>query len=288
MRGRGEKKTNFQMLFSNNRGAYVSLWFLLFISGVSLIGAFFIDTSQLMRVDLTRITEPPSAQYWLGTDHGGRDVFNQLVLGTRHSLAVAFLVTILSGVIGGVFGLLSGYMGGRIDYVMMRIIDFFQTLPFIMIVIVFVALVPTYNVLSFSIVMTVFLWMPIARVVRAQVLKEKEMMYIQASKTLGTPAFKIMTKQLLPNVMSVWIVSMTLNLALNMGLESGLSFLGFGFPPDAPSLGTLLSYAQSPSNLEYYWWLWLPAALLIFFIILSIRQLGEMIHLHFNEKKGGE
>ncbi|SET51549.1 peptide/nickel transport system permease protein [Oceanobacillus limi] len=257
--------------------ALISLIFLIlitvFVYGVSLI----LDQDEIVRVDLFSIHEPPGEEFILGTDYGGRDIFGQLIIGTRNSLSIGILVTIMTGVIGVIYGLVAGYFGGQIDNIMMRILDFFLILPFLMVVIVFVAIVPTYSVLSFSLIMTAFLWMGIARLIRSKALQEKELDYVQASKTLGSSNVKIMFTQVLPNITSLIIVTMTLNLAANIGLESGLSFLGFGFPESTPSLGTLLSYATNPQTLEYRWWIWVPASILILLLMLAIRNVGEAL-----------
>lgn len=243
----------------------------LFVYGVSL----FLNQAEIVKVDLFALNEPPSSENWLGTDYGGRDVFGQLIIGTKNSLTIGLLVTLMTGIIGIVVGIVSGYFGGTVDNIMMRIVDFFMVLPFLMIVIVFVAIVPTYSVLNFSLIMTLFLWMGITRLIRSRTLQEAELDYIQASKTLGSSNIKIMFTQLLPNLSSLIIVTMTLNLAANIGIESGLSFLGFGFPESTPSLGTLLSYARNPQVLQYRWWIWLPAALLILLLMLCVRNVGE-------------
>ncbi|WP_440201644.1 ABC transporter permease [Alkalibacillus haloalkaliphilus] len=257
--------------------ALISLMFLTLTSlgvfGISLV----LDQSEIVRVDLFALHEPPSSEFWLGTDYGGRDIFGQLIIGTRNSLAIGFLVTLLSGFIGIVFGVVSGYFGGHVDNVMMRILDFFMVLPNLMIIIVFVTIVPSYTVWSFSLVMTAFLWMGIARLIRSRALQEKELDYVQASRTLGSSHTKIIFAQVLPNITSLIVVTMTLNLAANIGIESGLSFLGFGFPESTPSLGTLLSYATNPTTLEQRWWIWLPAAILILILMLSVRNVGEAL-----------
>lgn len=242
-----------------------------FVYGVSMV----LDQSEIVKVDLFAINQPPSSEYWLGTDYGGRDVFGQLIIGTKNSLSIGLLVTLMTGFIGIVVGIISGYFGGTVDNIMMRVVDFFMVLPFLMIVIVFVAIVPKYTVFTFSLIMTLFLWMGITRLIRSRALQEGELDYIQASKTLGSSHIKIMFTQLLPNLSSLIIVTMTLNLAANIGIESGLSFLGFGFPESTPSLGTLLSYARNPQVLEHRWWIWLPAALLILFLMLAVRNVGE-------------
>jgi peptide/nickel transport system permease protein len=257
--------------------ALISLIFLglvlLLVYGTALI----LDQDEIVKVDLFALYEPPSAQYWLGTDYGGRDVFGQLIIGTRNSLSIAILVTVMTGFLGIVIGILSGYFGGIIDNIFMRIVDFFMILPFMMIVIAFVTAVPKYNITSFSLIMTAFLWMGIARLIRSKALQERELEYVKASKTLGSSHLKIIFSQVLPNLSSIIIVTMTLNLAANIGLESGLSFLGFGFPESTPSLGTLVSYAQNPQTLESRWWIWLPASVLILVLMLSINNVGQAL-----------
>ncbi|MEB5478599.1 MULTISPECIES: ABC transporter permease [Shouchella] len=243
------------------------------VFGISLV----LDQSEIVKVDLFAIYEPPSSQFWLGTDYGGRDVFGQLIIGTRNSLAIGILVTLISGVIGILSGLVAGYFGGQTDNVLMRIVDFFMVLPNLMIIIVFVALVPSYNVWSFSLIMSAFLWVSIARLIRAKALQESSLDYVQAAKTLGTPHWKIMFGHVLPNLSSLIIVTMTLNLAANIGLESGLSFLGFGFPESTPSLGTLVAYARNPQVLELRPWIWVPAAILIFVLMLCINNVGQAL-----------
>ncbi|MEN2767193.1 ABC transporter permease [Ornithinibacillus xuwenensis] len=257
--------------------ALISLIFLVlltvFVYGVSIV----LDQDEIVKVDLFSIHEPPSEEFILGTDYGGRDIFGQLIIGTRNSLSIALIVTILTGIIGVSFGLVAGYFGGHVDNILMRILDFFLILPFTMIVIAFVAIVPKYSITTFSLIMTAFLWMGIARLIRSKALQEKELDYIQASKTLGTSNIKIIFKHLLPNCSSLIIVTMTLNLAANIGLESGLSFLGFGFPENTPSLGTLLSYATNPQTLEYRWWIWVPASILILLMMLCINNVGQAL-----------
>lgn len=257
--------------------ALVSLIFLIlimmFVYGISL----FLDQSEIVRVDLFSIHKAPSEQFWLGTDQGGRDVFGQLIIGTRNSLSIGILVTVMTGVLGIFVGLVSGYFGGAIDNILMRTVDFFMILPFLMIIIVFSSITPKYSIWTFSLIMTAFLWMGKARLIRSKALQERELDYVQASKTLGSSNFKIMFSQVLPNLSSIIIVSMTLNLAANIGLESGLSFLGFGFPESTPSLGTLVSYARNPQTLEFRWWIWLPASLLILVLMLSINNVGQAL-----------
>lgn len=276
----GKSPSGFSILLRElirDKIAFGSLLFLFLIIAGVFGTSLIMDQSEIIKVDLFALYEPPSAAYWLGTDYGGRDIFGQLIIGTRNSLAIGFLVTLLTGIIGILVGLISGYYGGTVDNVFMRFVDFFMVLPILMIVIAFVTAVPGYSIVSFSLIMTAFLWMGIARLIRSKALQEKELDYVKASKTLGTSDFKIMFFQVLPNLSSIIIVTMTLNLAGNIGIESGLSFLGFGFPESTPSLGTLISYARNPQTLELRWWIWLPASILIFVLMLSINNVGQAL-----------
>ncbi|PJW14732.1 MULTISPECIES: ABC transporter permease [unclassified Geobacillus] len=255
-------------------GSLIILGILLsIVYGVSL----FLDQEEIVKVDFLSIYSPPSAEHWLGTDYGGRDVFGQLIIGARNSFTIGLAITLITGAIGLIVGLVAGYFGGWIDNVIMRIIDFILVLPFLMLVIVFVATVPKYNVLTFILIMSAFLWTGKARLIRAKTLAERELDYVSASKTLGTPDWKIIIFQILPNLSSIIIVNLTLNLAGNIGIESGLTYLGFGLPESTPSLGTLVSYATNPDVLQNKWWVWLPASLLILVMMLCINFIGQAL-----------
>lgn len=261
----------------HDRFAFVSLFLLTIILVTVFIGATFFDTSTATKVNLFMLNKPPSQQHMLGTDGSGRDMLTQIFLGARNSFLIAFGVTIFSGVLGIVFGLLSGFFGGRVDNVFMRILDFFSMLPRLMFIIVIISIMPRYNVTTFIIVMTAFGWFSDARLVRAKALQQSSLDYVQASKTLGTNNFVIMVREVLPNIASITIVNLTLNLAANMGLETGLTFLGFGLPFNTPSLGTLISYASVPETMQRRVWQWLPASVLIVVMMLCINFVGQAV-----------
>ncbi|PTU44505.1 peptide ABC transporter permease [Paenibacillus polymyxa] len=247
--------------------------FLIFIYASVL----FVNQDVVTTVDLGAIREAPGSVHWLGTDRAGRDIFGQLVIGARNSFTIGFTITLLSAAIGLTLGLLAGFYGGMVDNIIMRIIDFILVLPFLMLVIVFVSIVPKSGIGSFIFIMTAFLWIGKARLIRAKVLSERELDYVQASKTLGTPNWKIIWLGVLPNLSSVVIVNLTLSLAGNIGIETGLSYLGFGLPESTPSLGTLVSYANDPDVLQNSWWMWLPASLLILVLMLAINFIGQAL-----------
>ncbi len=261
----------------HDRLAAVSFILLLIILITVFIGAMFIDPDSSGKISLAKINKAPSSKYILGTDASGRDMLTQIFLGARNSFLIAFGVTILCGIVGILAGLCSGFYGGKIDNFIMRILDFIAMLPRLMIIIVLVSLVPNYNVISFILIIAAFSWVGDARLVRAKTLQQSSLDYVQASKTLGTRNIIIMFREVLPNIGSLIIVNLTLNLAGNMGLETGLTFLGFGLPFNTPSLGTLISYAAIPENMQKRWWQWLPASLLIVIMMLCINFVGQAI-----------
>ena len=237
----------------------------------------FLSLRDIVTVDLFAINVAPNDEWRLGTDYGGRDIFGQLIIGTRNSLAIGILVTLLSVGFGIVYGVICGYFGGHIDNAMMRFVDFMIILPFLMIVVVFVTIVPSYDIFTFSVMMAAFLWMGTARLIRSLALQERELDYINASRTMGSSHFKIIFTQLLPNLVGIIIVNGTLSLAANIGIDAGLSFIGFCFPEDYPSLGTLMAYAQNTQTLQHRPWVWMPAAILILILMLCVRNVGEAL-----------
>ncbi|MGH2103111.1 MULTISPECIES: ABC transporter permease [Aerococcus] len=250
--------------------------FILIILGV-FIGAIVIDQDEVLRISLLDSYMPPNDDFILGTDSGGRSIFGQLIIGARNSITIGFTITALTSIVGITIGLVAGYYGGIIDNFLMRIIDFIMLLPTTMLIIVFITLVSDYNVWTFILIMSAFYWVGQARLIRSKALSESRRDYISASRTMGTPTYKILFREILPNLSSLIIVNVTLNFAANIGIETGLSYLGFGLPTSTPSLGTLVSYAQSPDILENKTWVWLPASLLILVLMLCINYVGQAL-----------
>lgn len=243
-----------------------------------LIAAFFIDQEKVMTIDLhKRFSKPGVNGFILGADQAGRDILGQLIIGSRNSLVIAMVITLFTGIVGIALGMMMGYYGGYFDQLLMRTIDFFMTLPTLMIIIVFVSLTPKFGVWELIAIMSLFLWVGTARLVRSKVLSEGRRDYVSASKTMGASDVSIMFKEILPNISSIIIVELTLSFAGNVGIETGLSFLGFGLPPSTPSLGTLVSYATNPQVLAEKYWVWLPASLVILVFMLGINYIGQAL-----------
>lgn len=262
--------------FARDKIAIFSLVILLIIVLGAIFGPYFINIDEVLRVDIfSRFKAPGIDGHILGTDEGGRDVLGQLILGTRNSLIIAWSVTLITAVIGITLGLVAGYYGGIVDDILMRIVDFLLVLPQTMIIIVVVTIVRRFDAFTLIWIISILGWMGITRLVRTAALSEASKDYIAASKTMGTRDWKIMFGHLLPNLSSILITNLTLSFAGNIGLETGLSFLGFGLPVGTPSLGTLIGYAKSPDIIQNKTWVWLPAALLVLVMMVSINYIGQ-------------
>ncbi|UUX35537.1 ABC transporter permease [Fundicoccus culcitae] len=251
-----------------------------FVLAVIVIAAFvvpyFIDLEEATRVDIFNRFSPPGVNgHILGTDEGGRDVLAQLIVGTRNSLFIGWMITIITGIVGITLGIISGYYGGLIDDILMRIVDFLMVLPTTMIIIVVVTIVKRFNTWTLIWVISIFGWTSITRLIRTATLSEASKDYVSASKTLGTHDWKIMFFEVMPNLSSLIITNLTLSFAGNIGIETGLSFLGFGLPVGTPSLGTLIGYANSPDVIENKTWVWLPAVLLVLVMMLCVNYIGQ-------------
>lgn len=272
--------------FKKDKLAMTSLIVLVGIIVVTFVWAFTIDREELMQISLyDEFAQPGTNGFILGADQGGSDILGQLILGTRNSLTIAIAITLITGVLGVGIGLAAGYFGGIVDAIIMRIMDFYMTLPTLMIIIVFVTIVPKYNVTTFVLIMSAFLWVGTARLIRSKVLSEGKRDYVSASKTMGTGNLAIMLKGILPNISSLLIVELTLNFAGNVGIETGLTYLGFGLPPNVPSLGTLVGAASNPVVLENNWWVWLPASILILVLMLAINYVGQALRRAADSKQ---
>ena len=271
--------TGFQVIvreFLKDKIALAALIILTLIFLFIYIGPFFINEATALKVNILQRYKAPGVNgFLLGSDEGGRDVFAMLVIGARNSVTIGFTITILTCIIGIIVGLISGYYGKWVDTTLMRIVDFIMILPTLMIIIVFVTVIPNYTLFHFIIIMTLFFWVGSARLFRTRTLQEASLDYVNASKTLGSSDLQIMFREILPNISSLIIVNLILRLAGNIGIETGLTYLGFGLPYTTPSLGTLISAAKTKDIIENKMWVWLPATILILVMMLCINYIGQ-------------
>lgn len=262
--------------FTKDKVALVSLFLLGVILVSVFVGAMIMNQEEVMKVNLLgRYLEPGVDGHILGTDEGGRDIFGQLIIGARNSIIIGFSITILTSLVGVSLGIVAGYYGGKFDGFLMRIVDFILILPTLMMIIVFVTVVKNYTIYHFIFIMSLFGWTYKARLFRTRTLSEASLDYVNASKTLGTSDFMIIFREILPNLSSLVIVNLTLNFAGNIGIETSLTYLGFGLPATVPSLGTLIANARSAEVLENKTWIWLPAAIFILVMMLCINYVGQ-------------
>ncbi|HCY9863429.1 TPA: oligopeptide ABC transporter permease [Staphylococcus aureus] len=264
--------------FIHNKIAMLSIIFLLIITIVSIIAPL-IAPFPVNQQDLLNIKGEMTAQNILGTDSGGRDNFSRLLYAGRISLSIGITV-----------GVISGYFGGIVDTLLMRITEFVMLFPFLIFAIVLNAALgdkiknPYGSAIILVLVIIVLSWGGITRLVRGKVLQEKENEYFLAAKSIGTPTYKIILKHLLPNILSVVIVQATLLFAGMIVVESGLSFLGFGISKAIPSWGNMLSDAQEGDVISGKPWIWMPPAIMITLTILSINFVGEGLKDAFNPR----
>ena len=214
----------------------------------------------------------PSAAHWLGTDIFGRDVLTQIMYGGRISLAVGFIATAVALLIGVTWGALAGYVGGRVDAVMMRLVDILYALPF-MIFIVLLMVVFGRNILLLFLAIGAVEWLTMARIMRSQVQSLRQQEFVEAAVSVGLSPAAIIRKHVVPNALGPIIVYTTLTIPSVMLLEAFLSFLGLGIQPPATSWGLLISYGAETME-EYPWLLIFPGCALTL-TLFSLNFLGD-------------
>ena len=215
---------------------------------------------------------PPSAAHWLGTDIFGRDLMTQIMYGGRISLSVGFVATAVALLIGVTWGAIAGYVGGRVDTVMMRLVDIMYALPF-MIFIVLLMVVFGRNMLLLFLAIGAVEWLTMARIMRSQVQSLRQQEFVEAAISLGLPPATIIRRHLIPNALGPIIVYTTLTIPGVMLLEAFLSFLGLGIQPPQTSWGLLISYGAE--TMEEFPWLLIFPGLALTLTLFSLNFLGD-------------
>lgn len=210
--------------------------------------------------------------FWFGTDGLGRDLWTRVWEGTRVSLYIAFLAAIIDGVIGVAYGGISAYYGGRVDDVMQRIIEVLTGIPNLIVVILMI-LVLEPGIISITIALTITGWIPMARVVRGQVLKLKSQEYVLAARTLGASDNKIISRHLIPNVLGVIIINTMFTIPSAIFFEAFLSFIGLGLQPPLASLGTLIN--DGFKSIQIYPHIMIFPAIIISLIMIGFNILAD-------------
>lgn len=216
--------------------------------------------------------QPPSADYFLGTDTLGRDLYSRILYGARVSLLVGFVATGVALVIGVSWGIIAGYFGGRIDSVMMRIVDVLYGLPFIIFIILLMVIFGRNIWLLFGAIGAVE-WLTMARIVRGQVMSIKNNEYVLAAQAMGVSNFQMFRKHIFPNILGPIAVYATLTIPQVMLLEAFLSFLGLGIQPPMSSWGTLIRYGVE--SMEEYSWLLIYPGLTFTITLFALNFFGD-------------
>ena len=235
------------------------------------------------KTDLKLKNKPPSAEHILGTDAIGRDVWARLVYGARISLSVGLVAVGIYTSIALVLGSIAGYLGGTVDNVIMRITDIIMCFPTFLLIITVASVLPP-NIFNIMIIIGIFGWPGMTRLVRGQFLTLRNRDFVTAAVALGVPTRRIIFRHILPNVIGPVVVAATLGLAGAIMTESSLSFLGLGVQQPTPSWGQTLTTAMQLPTLENMPWRWLPSALAIAFAVLSVNFFGDALRDAFDPR----
>jgi oligopeptide transport system permease protein len=256
---------------SKNYLALAGLGILIFLCVVSLLTPWIAPYSyEQQNLDLGATA--PSLQHWLGTDIFGRDMLTRIMYGGRVSLMVGFIATAVALVIGILWGAIAGFYGGRLDAVMMRIVDILYALPF-MIFIVLLMVVFGRNILLLFLAIGAVEWLTMARIVRGQVMSLRNQEFVEAAYSLGLSQWTIIRRHIIPNTLGPVIVYTTLTIPSVMLLEAFLSFLGLGIQPPESSWGLLINYGVE--TMEEYPWLLIFPGMALSLTLFALNFLGD-------------
>jgi len=260
----------------------LALIFVLFLGFVAAT-ADWLAKHDPLEPGLGRPFSPPSAAFPMGTDDLARDVFSGVVHGARVSLMVGLSAAVTASLIGILIGSTAGFLGGVMDYVLMKLCELFQSLPMFLFALVIVSFFGN-NIWNIVIVIGAITWPRMARLVRAEILHLKEMEFVTAARAVGLGGGKIVFRHLLPNVLHVIVVTLSLDVGTAIIVEASLSFLGAG-DPNVMSWGRMLHNAQR--FIRRAWWMAVFPGLAIFLTVLSLNVLGDALNDALNPRLRG-
>ena len=221
--------------------------------------------------------------YLMGTDELGRDIFTRIVHGGKKTMTIGAVAVIISAVIAIIVGCLSGYFGGWVDMLLMRVTEVFGAIPFLPFALILSAILAGTNIsedtriFMIMVILGLLSWTGLARMIRGQVLAEREKEFVIAAKAMGVKESRIAFKHILPNVISVILVSLTLDFAGCMLTESSLSYLGFGVKLPQPTWGNMLNGCNNELVIGTFWWRWLFPALFLLITTICINIVGDSL-----------
>ena len=260
-------------MLKKNKMALLGLGILVILVLLALFADVIADyDTVVIKQNLANRLKGPSAEHWLGTDEFGRDIFARLIHGARVSLKVGIIAVGISIVLGGILGALAGFYGGKIDNIIMRVMDVFLAVPSILLAIAIVsALEP--SILNLMVAISISSVPSYARIVRASVLSIRDQEFVEAARAIGANNARIIFRHIIPNSLAPVIVQGTLGVASAILSTAGLSFIGLGIQPPAPEWGSMLSGGRQ--YLRYAWWVTTFPGVAIMITILSLNLLGD-------------
>ncbi|MBY7734574.1 ABC transporter permease [Francisella philomiragia] len=268
--------------FKKDKVAVFSLFVIVAILVACFVVPWFYPDNYFSHIDLYNTTQAPSFEHFFGTDAIGRDVFVRVLVGGQISFEVAIVATIVSVVIGTLWGAFAGFIGGKIDGFMMRVVDALYALPFLFFAILLVTLFGRNFILIF-VAIGVVSWLDVARVVRGQTIALRHKEFVEAAKVSGLTNRKIVTKHIIRNLIGIIIVYITLTIPTVLMLSAFLSFLGLGVQPPMTDWGEMISDGASYITMGYWWLLVYPAAFLTI-TLLALNFVGNAMRQALDPK----
>jgi len=265
--------------FAQNKLAVLGLVLIIALLLFSFIGPIFYKTEQSIP-NLLLTDHAPSGSNLLGTDQNGYDILGRSMLAGRSSLEVGLVVGFVSTALGLIYGAISGYFGGWIDNVMMRLVDVGLAIP-VVFLFIFISLIFPSSLLLLMVLLVAISWLVPARLVRGEALTLRTREYVQAVRGMGGGSFRIIVKHLIPNTIGTIVVTVTFQVANAILTLAVLQYLGFGLPPDTPTWGSMLSDGTSFLQ-DGYWWEVYPVLIMIVLAVVAFNFVGDALQDAFD------
>lgn len=261
------------LAFSKNKLSWVGLGLLAAIVLIAIFAPLLAPYDPLEQNIVSRL-EPPSAEFWLGTDSYGRDVLSRLIYGARISLVVGFVAILIAMAIGATLGIVSGYIGGLFDQFVMGLLDVMLSFPTLLLGLMIAAMLGA-SLENLIIAIAITEIAPFARVARAPTISLKQRDFVEASRSYGSGHLRIMGRHILPNMVSDVVVMSSLWMASAIRTEASLSFIGLGVPPPTPTWGSMIR--EGFENILDAWWLAVFPSIAILLTVLALNLLGDAL-----------
>lgn len=258
--------------FKKNRLAMVALFFLIAASLLVLLAPLYIDYNWAIKQNIRNRFQSPNLEHWFGTDQYGRDLFARIIYGGQISLFAGLFCVMAAAGIGILLGGIAGFLGGKVDNIVMRFTDIFMAVPHLLLSMAIVAALGQSTV-NMLVALSVTMVPKFTRVMRSSILALRDLEYVEAARCCGTSSLRIILRHLLPNGMGPVIVSATVSLGATIIAIAALGFLGIGVPPPTPEWGTILN--ENRANIRYYPYLGIVPGMAIILSVLALNLVGD-------------